>query len=56
MVEMSEAERLQDLRRRAAAAGVPGSAEMTPDELREALGKMAKGADAETAKREAVEQ
>ncbi|MFF0489291.1 hypothetical protein ACWDSJ_04640 [Nocardia sp. NPDC003482] len=55
MVEMSDAERLADLRRRAEAAGIPGYEALNADELREALGKMAKGIDAETAKREAVE-
>ncbi|WP_280331033.1 hypothetical protein [Nocardia wallacei] len=50
---MTAEDRLSELRRRGEAAGVPGYADMTADELSEALGKMAKGIDAETAKQQA---
>ncbi|WP_280384238.1 hypothetical protein [Nocardia wallacei] len=50
---MTEDDALRELRRRGEAAGIRGTAEMTADELHEALGKMAKGVDADTAEQEA---
>ncbi|MFV2109624.1 hypothetical protein [Micromonospora sp. LOL_015] len=49
-VEMGNRDQLHDLRRQAHEAGIEGNSEMSEAELRQALKKVGKGADPQSAK------
>ncbi|MBE3010818.1 hypothetical protein IL992_16675 [Microbispora sp. NEAU-D428] len=50
---MSEDQELHDLRRQGHEAGIEGNSKMTAEQLREALAKVGKGEDMQSAKAEA---